>query len=547
MMGIKKKIGFILVVAMLLAVLIPMSTGAVTTNDVVINEVAWMGTTYSYYDEWIELYNDTSSNIDLTGWTLRSTDGSPSVQLSGTIPANGYFLLERTDDNSVVGITADMTYAGSLGNTGETLELRNASGSLIDIVDSWYGGDNSTKATMERIDPSVSGTVSSNWITAITAYDGGLGTPNSSATSSSGGSTGSGTWTVGNLELHHINIGQGNATLVIGPTGKSLLIDVGESVWNSSTDAKTIGPYIENILGSKHLDYVLVSHFHSDHIGYIGYGGLWHLVEQQGFTVGQMIHRDYNNYVGAMSGTLSNWVTYLEGAGKNKLNPTIAVKGTSQIDLGTGVEVDIVVTDGNGALIAGDFSNDITPPSENDYSIGVKISYGNFDEWIGGDLDGEYYTSSYGYAYHDIELSAALEVGDVDVYLANHHGSDHSNNTTFVNQLDPEVSIVSVGDSNTYGHPRQSVMDLLLATSDVYMTEHGDPTTNTGSAIIGGDIVIKTSDGTTYTVNGNSYTATNPTRIDSDGDGYFIEVDPDDGSKNTTPQPNGGYNTIYQP
>lgn len=276
---------------------------AAVNNDVVISEIAWMGTTYSYSDEWIELYNNTDSDISLNGWTLSATDGTPSISLSGTIPAKAYFLLERTDDTSVPGISSDLIYSGALGNTVEVLELKDSSGSLIDSVNSWYAGDNGTKATMERISTTVSGTTSSNWKTAATSYDGGLGTPSNSSTSSGG--SGGGSWTPGNLEIHHINIGQGDATLVVGPTGKSLLLDAGESYWNSSADAQTIGPYIENVLGSKSLDYVLISHFHLDHIGYVGYGGLWHLIEQQGFTVGKMIHRDYTNYNVAGTGLLT--------------------------------------------------------------------------------------------------------------------------------------------------------------------------------------------------------------------------------------------------
>ncbi|WP_459195666.1 lamin tail domain-containing protein [Wukongibacter baidiensis] len=544
-MNWKKSISLIIVCVLVFSLFnFSDQTWAASNNDVVISEIAWMGTTYSYSDEWIELFNNTGSDIDLSGWTLNATDGTPSINLSGTIPANGYFLLERTDDTTVPSISGDLIYTGALGNTVENLELKDSSGSVIDTVDSWYAGDNGTKATMARIDSTVSGTISSNWTTSTSTYDGGLGTPSNSTTTSGG--TG-GSWTPGNLEIHHINVGQGDATLVVSPNGKSLLLDAGESYWNSSADAEKVGPYIESVLGNKKLDYVLISHFHLDHIGYVGYGGLWHLVEQQNFTVGKMIHRDYTNYLGTTSGTFDNWKAYLEGDGKSKLNPVVAVEGSSQIDLGSGVTVDIIATDGNGAMIQGDFSNEQVPPSENDYSIGVLISYGDFDEWVGGDLSGEFATSSFGYSYHDIELSAAKEIGDVDVLRANHHGSDHSNSTTFVNQLDPEVSIVSVGDDNTYGHPRQSVMDILLATSDVYLTEAGEPSTNIGSAVVAGDIVIKTSDGTSYTVNGTSYTATEPSRIDSDGDGYFNEVDPNDNDANTEPQPNGGTDPVYQP
>jgi len=53
-------------------------------------------------------------------------------------------------------------------------------------------------------------------------------------------------------------------------------------------------------------------------------------------------------------------------------------------------------------------------------------------------------------------------------------------------------------------------------------------------------------DGLTYYVNGTPYTATDPVRVDSDGDGYFVEVDPDDGDAGVTPAPNGGCAPLYQ-
>ena len=359
------------------------------------------------------------------------------------------------------------------------------------------------------------------------------------------GVCGTGTWASGNLEIYHIDIGQGDSALIVGPTGKSLLFDVGETNWNSSAKAQIIGPYIEGVLGCKSLDYVLISHFHLDHIGYVSYGGLWNLVETQGFTVGTTLLRNYNAYLGDSSGTFTNWKTYLQGTGQAKLHPVTAIEGTSQVDLGAGVTFKIVTVDGNGALFAGDFHGDAYPPSENDYSIGAVLSYGNFDEWMGGDVDGQYETG-FGYSYHDIELSVAPEVGDVDVYKANHHGSSHSSSATFINQLDPEVSIVSLGDGNTYGHPAQDTMDRLLATSTVYLTERGNTSTNIGSGIVAGNIVIKTSNGTSYTVNGTPYTATEPSRTDTDGDGYFVEADPNDNNSGALPGPNGGCDSNYQ-
>lgn len=124
-------------------------------NDVFINEVAWMGTETSANDEWVELKNNTEQDIDLTGWTLKAIDGSPEITLEGTIAANGYFLLERTDDEAVPGITASQIYTGALSNAGEKLELSDTDNYLIDSVDcsgGWLAGDNETKQTMEKID-----------------------------------------------------------------------------------------------------------------------------------------------------------------------------------------------------------------------------------------------------------------------------------------------------------------------------------------------------------------------------------------------------------
>ncbi len=490
----------------------------VSAGQVVINEILPAATGGV---DWVELYNTTSGALDIGNCyidDIAGGGGAPYMIPAGTtLAAHGYW----TSDKS-----------SYFNNGGDDVRLLKEDTSTV--LDSYTYGSTAYDVSWYRLPDG------GTWQAMATT------SPTKGATNGSVSGCGTGTWTPGNLEIHHINIGQGDSTLVVGPTGKSLLLDAGESYWNSSADAQTIGPYIQGVLGCKSLDYALITHFHTDHIGYVGYGGLWHLVETQGFTVSQMLHRDYTTYLGASSGTLDNWKTYLAGAGQDKLHPVIAVEGTGQVNLGTGVTFKIVTVDGNGSLKPGDYSGDATPPAENDYSIGAVLSFGNFDEWIGGDLDGQFYDSGYSYTYHDIELSVASEVGDVDVYRANHHGSDHSNNPTFVNQLDPEVSIISVGNDNAYGHPRQSVMDLLLATSAVYMTERGDPTTNIGSAVVAGDIVIKTTSGATYTVNGTSYTATEPARTDSDDDGYFVEVDPNDGNAALKPAFNGGCDPVYQ-
>ncbi len=135
----------------LLALMAPTAAHAA----VVINEIAWMGTSASANAEWIELYNADAAAVALSGWTLVSSSGSPSISLTGSITGNGFFLLERTSDASVPSVSADQIYTGALPNTGVTLTLKDATGAVVDTVSggtdwSAIGGDNTTKQTPQR-------------------------------------------------------------------------------------------------------------------------------------------------------------------------------------------------------------------------------------------------------------------------------------------------------------------------------------------------------------------------------------------------------------
>src|SRR3990170_1512785 len=120
---------------------------------VLINEVAWAGTLASTSDEWIELWNTGPDPIALDGWTL-SDGGDLEAALQGEIAPFGLYLLERTNDQTVADISADGVYTGSLNNGGETLELIDPSGLLIDTANAaggaWPAGDTTARASMER-------------------------------------------------------------------------------------------------------------------------------------------------------------------------------------------------------------------------------------------------------------------------------------------------------------------------------------------------------------------------------------------------------------
>ena len=142
-----------LLFVILFLILIHSSTAAANPLDVVVNEIAWMGTINSANDEWMELYNNTDNSINFGGWQLVAQDGTPKIILSGIIPANGFYLLERTNDDTVPGISADKIYTGALGNNGENLKLYDNLNNIVDEVncsEKWLAGDNAAKQTMER-------------------------------------------------------------------------------------------------------------------------------------------------------------------------------------------------------------------------------------------------------------------------------------------------------------------------------------------------------------------------------------------------------------
>lgn len=137
---------------------------ALASNNLQFNEIAWMGTATSSSDEWIELKNNYSETIDLSGWKIIARDGVPIIDLTGSIVPGGFYLLERTDDETVAGIPADLLYSGALVDTGEFLELWNPDNHVVDAVDAsagWLAGDKLTKQTMDWD--------GSNWVMSVNA------------------------------------------------------------------------------------------------------------------------------------------------------------------------------------------------------------------------------------------------------------------------------------------------------------------------------------------------------------------------------------------
>ena len=138
-------------------------------NEVAINEIAWMGTQANPNHQWIELYNNTEGEINLSGWKLILKDNF-EIALTGEIPGQGFYLLENNEN--ATSEVADQTYSESLrlADTGGVLELYDQFDNLVDRVycsNRWFAGDKDSYTSMERINPQEDGSDADNWATNL--------------------------------------------------------------------------------------------------------------------------------------------------------------------------------------------------------------------------------------------------------------------------------------------------------------------------------------------------------------------------------------------
>lgn len=290
------------------------------------------------------------------------------------------------------------------------------------------------------------------------------------------------------LAIHHINVGQGDATLFVSPTGKTLLIDAGD---NNKGSSKVL-PYLQT-LGITRLDYVIATHYHADHIG-----GLDEVLNSVGGTnVGTVYDRGTTHTV---PGT-AVYNAYANAAGA-ALGGRQALSTGTLIDLGGGVTLKCLATDGN---VFGYGPVSKATSSENDLSSAWLVTFNEFKYFTGGDCGGE---SS---AYADLETPIALSssIGQVDAFKVNHHGSAYSSNQTFLDTLKASAAMILVGDGNSYLHPVQDVLNRIAAGNCyLYLTETGNGgTLPTGKGVVAnGNILLTTTGHNTFSVSYGTHT-----------------------------------------
>lgn len=233
------------------------------------------------------------------------------------------------------------------------------------------------------------------------------------------------------LQIYHINVEQGDATLFLCPDGRTLLIDGG----NTGKGRNIIVPLLQTI-GVESLDYVIATHYDADHIG-----GLDEVVDALGPPA--VAAWDRGNEALPLTSSVPPTVTrayaeYVRSVGRTRRT----IRLGERFEIG-GVRFTCIAV--NGRI----HQNEAVPKrrlDENSRSVALRVKFGEFDYFTAGDLTGGGYSGSRRTA--DVESLAADQVADVDVLRVNHHGSSTSSCEPFLDILrpDPELSAAHTAD-----------------------------------------------------------------------------------------------------
>lgn len=259
------------------------------------------------------------------------------------------------------------------------------------------------------------------------------------------------------LKILVIDVGQGDCTLVVGPNGRTLLMDAGPA----GAGLEAVLPAFE-FYGISLLDWILASHYDADHIGGLpevisGQDGIF---DTEDDWIAKEALLDRGDFT---SKETPIYAAYLESLPENRQE---AFPGQN-LDLGAGATATVIVV--NGRFIDGR-SIHLNPDEENEASIGILIRFGDFEYFTAGDLTGG--GAPGGYETKDLETYAGEIIGDIDVLHAGHHGSATSTNEKFLSLVSPEAAMISVGKENDYGHPTEIVLQRLEDVgAQVYRTD----------------------------------------------------------------------------
>jgi competence protein ComEC len=237
------------------------------------------------------------------------------------------------------------------------------------------------------------------------------------------------------LQIYFIDVEGGQATLFVTPEGKSLLIDTG---WpgNNGRDANRIAAAAK-VAGVKKIDFVLITHYHDDHVG-----GAPQLAAK--IPVGTFIDHGENRET-SDAGASRVFAAYQQLLSSGKYKRIIAKPG--EVLPITGMQVRVLTADGElierplpgGGKENTSCANAAKPPvdvTENPRSLGTLITFGKLRILDLGDLTSD----------KEMDLMCPMnKVGAVDIYVVSHHGFLQSGSAVLVHAITPRVAIMDNG------------------------------------------------------------------------------------------------------
>ncbi|MFV0441142.1 MAG: ComEC/Rec2 family competence protein [Lachnospirales bacterium] len=249
----------------------------------------------------------------------------------------------------------------------------------------------------------------------------------------------------GILEVHYIDVGQGDATL-LRLDDFTMLIDTGDTFADEA-----LMTYLDNVKVDE-IDIFIGTHPHSDHIA--NASDIYDKYQVNKTIIPNAVHT---------SNTFENMITSIEN------------EGTEVVEAFAGYTESI-----------GDLTIEILSPLErsyddlNDYSVVTKVTYKDSSFIFSGDAT-KYVEKAIVEEYSSSDLN-------VDVINAGHHGSDTSSCEEYLYATSPSIVVISCGKDNDYGHPHEEVLDRLEQTNGKILRTD-----------LTGDIVI-TTDGLEYSI-----------------------------------------------
>ena len=217
------------------------------------------------------------------------------------------------------------------------------------------------------------------------------------------------------LNVHFLDVGQGDSIFIELPDEKTMLIDAGENYHGEG-----IINYIDDCGYSK-IDYLVATHPHADHIGSMGY-----IVRNM--DIGSV-------YMPKAAANTKTYENLLESISDKGLKITSAKAGLTIAE-----ESDYIIN-----VVA---PVTIDESDLNNSSAVIKLTYKNNSFLFTGDAEKK-------------ELETITDDISADVLKVGHHGSNTSTTEEFLYEVRPKYAVISVGEGNEYGHPHKETLRLL--------------------------------------------------------------------------------------